>query len=177
MQENKNNELANRNVFYLKEPKFNKRATFVTGLIIVLISIMNPMFFLVLFLYIIYSIYKNNDYKKEENVLLSKAIESYKSEEYSLSLENSDKVLDINNKNNKALIISALSNFYKGNYPKYIELINNVPKNSIELDLDLQLKLGESYEFLGDIEKAKAVYKNLYKIFPESKYLKGKLGD
>ncbi|MBU5590406.1 tetratricopeptide repeat protein [Clostridium sp. MSJ-4] len=161
--------------FYLKEPTLNKKKHIASLLIILLFSIANPLFFISFIAYLIFLLYKIKQYNSEENTGLSKAISLYKKKKYIESIDYIDKVIEKKPEDIKSNIIKALNHFELGQYEYYIMHIEKVPSKYLSNDLDLQLKLGESYESINQYEEAKIIYKKLYDIFPESSYLKEKI--
>ncbi len=161
--------------FYFKVPKLNKKREIAIVLILILFSVANPFFLAALAAYVIYIFYEIKAMRSEENIILSQAVEEYKKELYEDSLKDINKVIAINEHNHKAIIIRALNNYHLGNYLEFVKDIDSVKDAKIKNDIDIQLKLGECYENIGDMEKAKEVYNDLLNVFPKSQYLNEKL--
>lgn len=162
------------NAFYFEEPKLNKRKS-ISGLImLILFSLINPLLIIGLVIYLFYIIYKMKVYKYKENIEALNAISLYKKESYKESLIHINNALKERPDSSKFNIIKALNHFKLGEYEKYIFYIDKIPYKILKNDLDLQLKLGESYEKTKDYEKARNIYNKLHKMFPKSSYLKEK---
>lgn len=176
--ENKTKELISYgNAFYFEEQKLNKRK-YISGLImLILYSLINPLLIIGVVVYLFYIIYKIKVYKSKESIEVSSSIRLYKRENYKQSLIHINSVIEEFPDNAKFNIIKALNHFKLGEYEKYIIYINKIPYKILKNDLDLQLKLAESYEEMEKYEKAKEMYEQLYKIFPKSSYLKEKISN
>ncbi len=165
------------NAFYFEEPKLNKRKC-ISGLImLILFSLINPLLIIGVVIYLFYIIYKIRVYKSKESVEVSNAISLYKRGSYKESLIHINKAIEEKPNNSKFNIIKALNHFKLGEYEKYVICINKGSYKILKNDLDLQLKLGESYEKIEEYEKAKDMYMQLYEIFPKSSYLKEKINN
>ena len=162
--------------FYLRNPKASMRGKIAIGVMIFIIGI--AMTFM-LFIGIIYCIYLYFDFKKlksEFGILKESAIKEFNNKNFKLCLECSRKGLELNNKDLVFEVLEALSLFNLKNYKDFIEIIERLNKNNkVRTDIDIQLKLGESYEILKENLKAKETYKYLQGIFPKSIYLKEKI--
>lgn len=74
-------------------------------------------------------------------------------------------------------IMEALISYEEENYEGYIEMINAQPQNRVRNELDIQLKLGESYMKTNKFDSALEVYKGLLKFNPKSEYINNRIND
>ena len=74
--------------------------------------------------------------------------------------------------NEQANIIFALVKYSEGEYEEVITYLERVEKEKIKNELDLEMKLADSYLKIKNYEKAGEIYKILLKLQPKSLYLK-----
>lgn len=159
--------------FYLKSPKMNMRAFIVSGIILLIFSIIYPYLFATVPFFFYYLYKKVKYYKSEPSIFLHEAIEKYLSDKFDESLWLLNKVSDLEPDNLKCNILKALIYYKQEHYEKAVEMLEKVPQKIIYNDLDLMLKLADSY--LKNKEKHKAIelYNKILRIYPNSKYIKG----
>lgn len=161
--------------FYLKSPKANKRVIVVIGIMLILLGLVNPFLLITLPFYAYFAVKHFKQIKSKENILLSRAIYFYEKGMFQECSDELSELIDIDSENIKARIILALITYERGEYDKVIEMLNNIPNKILDADLDLQLRLAESYVNLGRKEEAVSLYNKLLKIYPRSSYLKEKI--
>lgn len=161
--------------FYLRKPGEKVKAMFIALLILLVLTIANPIILIVSVPYLIYTIIVFRKSRRKEQKILSRGITHYCSGDIDKAYDEIEEVLKINRNEKKALVIMALLNYSRENYAEYIRLICSVKCKEVDDDLDIQLKLGEAYEKTENIENAKAVYEKLLTKFKSSKYLKEKM--
>lgn len=161
--------------FYLRKGKDKLKALIIALLILLVLTIANPIVLLVSAPYAIYTAYVFRKSRRKDQILLDKGIANYSAGNSDKAYEQIEEVLKINCNEKKAIILMSLLNYSRGKYAEFIKLICSVHDKEVENDLDIQLKLAESYEKTENIDCAKEVYKKLLKQFKNSKYLKEKL--
>lgn len=161
--------------FYLRKPEEKVKAMFIALLILLVLTIANPIILIVSVPYLIYTIVVFRKSRRKEQKILSRGIIHYSSGDIDKAYDEIQEVLKIDRNEEKALIIMALLNYSKENYAEFIRLICSVKCKEVDNDLDIQLKLGEAYEKTENMESAKAVYDKLLRQFKNSKYLKEKV--
>lgn len=159
--------------FYLKSPKNNMRRNIAIALIIVLLSIANPLFLIILVGYLVYLFNKIKYYKSYEGQGLEKAINYFKAEDYTNCKEHCLEILEKQSNYNCSIML-ALCYYYTKDYKLFIRTIEELEGHKKIQDIDVRLKVGEAYEVLGENEKAKLLYEELLKLFPKSKFLQDK---
>lgn len=160
--------------FYLKSPKNNMRRDIATALIIILLSIANPLFLIILVGYLLYLFNKVKYYRSYEGQCLEKAINYFKAEDYIACKKHCLEILEKQSNYNCSIML-ALCYYYTKDYELFIKTMEELEGRKKIQDIDVKLKLGKAYEELGEGKKAKELYEELLKLFPKSKFLQDKL--
>lgn len=168
----KTNENNNSRPFYLKAPKSAMKTLLFTGLILFVIGISAPVLFLFTPFYLVYAFIKIKNFRSKQNELLSSVIYYYLNGDFEKCASDLKAYRELEPSNAKGKIIGALLEHMNENYEGFVKLMGEVPKSIINNDLDLQLKLGESYEKIEQYEKAEEIYKRLLWIFPKSDFIR-----
>lgn len=158
--------------FYLKKPKDSIRTIIVAGLMLIVMCFVSPYLLIAVPFYIAWAVLKLKKYKSEANILLGNAINFYESERYDECLRELSKVLELEAKNEKARIISALIKYEREEYEEVIHLLNDIRPAVINNDVDLQIKLADCYIKLGKNQNAKGLYEKLSKVTGKSDFIK-----
>lgn len=158
--------------FYLKSPKMNVRVYVVSGIMLLILSIVYPYLFAAVPFYFYYIYKKIKYYKSEPSMLLHEAIDKYLLDELDDSLNLLNRLSDIEPDNIKCNTLRALIYYSQEYYEKAAEMLEKVPRKIIGNDLDLMLKLADSYLKIQEKDKAVNVYTSILKIYPNSEFIK-----
>lgn len=160
--------------FYLKSDIKSMRTIIASGIILVLLGFASLTLLALVPFYLIYlwKVIKTN--KGERGLKFEEVLKLYNEEKYKECIEKSRELLSKFPDHEKTLVIRSLCEFNLQNYKVFVEGINNLNSKKLAHDVDIKLKLGESYEKLGNKDKALEIYKELRRIFPKSEFLKKK---
>lgn len=159
---------------YLKKKKKPLRILISIGLILLMFCIMNPFLLISVPVYLVYVIKAVKNNKNSDNILIDKAIDAYYSQDFKQSLEYCEKIITKQEEEQVRLLI-ALNLFMLGKKKEFAEIILSLKNNEVNADADIQIKLGEALEEVGELKQAEEVYRKLISIFPKSKYLNEKV--
>ena len=163
----------NRNKpFYLKASKSNGKSLIIAGIFLVVLALANPFLLIAAAIVLVWGYIVLKKGRSELNVFLDEAIELYTRKEETKSLVKLENVLRIEKDNAKALIISALIKYNQKEYAETIEFLRSIPKELVKGDLDIQLKLADSYLKTKDYKNAEIFYKDILKLQPKSEFIK-----
>lgn len=158
--------------FYLKSPKMNVRVYVVSGIMLLILAIVYPYLFAAVPFYFYYIYKKIKYYKSEPSILLHEAIDKYLLDELDDSLNLLNRLSDMEPDNVKCNTLRALIYYSQEYYEKAAEMLEKVPHKIIGNDLDLMLKLADSYLKIQEKDKAVKVYTNILKVYPNSEFIK-----
>lgn len=158
--------------FYLKSPKMNIRVFVVSGVMLLILAIVYPYLFVAVPFYFYYIYKKIKYYKSEPSMLLHEAIDKYLLDELDDSLNLLNKLSDLEPDNIKCNTLRALIYYSQEYYEKAAEMLEKVPEKMIKNDLDLMLKLADSYLKSQKIDKAVKVYEDILRIYPNSEFIR-----
>ena len=159
--------------FYLQSEKNNLKVKITIGLILLVLALITPPLFLILIIYMVYIAFEIKKNKSEEVMKFEDILRLYSIESYDQCIAECN---DYNYKDNlKVHIIKALCLYENKNYQEFINIINQINGNKLNEDIDILLKLAQSYEYTGQTDEAKTIYKKLLKYQPNSKFLKDKI--
>ncbi|GKX65100.1 tetratricopeptide repeat protein [Inconstantimicrobium mannanitabidum] len=159
---------------YLKKKNKPLRILISIGLMYLMFCIMNPFLLIISPIYIWYVVKAIKNNKDSENILIDEAIDLYYSKKFEQSLECCNS-LDERKDEEQVRLLKALNFFMLGDKKEFAEIILSINNKDLEADADIQIKLGEALEELGELDKANKVYKRLVEVFPKSKYLQEKV--
>jgi tetratricopeptide (TPR) repeat protein len=160
--------------FYLQSEKSNLRTKITIGVILLVLALTTPPLFIILIAYAVYIVLQIKKNKSEEVNKFEEILQLYFNKDYRQCL---DRCEEYNYKDNlKIHIIKALCLYESEDYQGYIHLISNLSDKRIDEDIDVVLKLAQSYEYTEQSDKAKEAYGRLLKYHPNSKFLKDKIG-
>jgi tetratricopeptide (TPR) repeat protein len=159
--------------FYLQSEKSNLRTKITIGAILLVLAFTTPPLFIILIAYAIYIVLQIKKNKSEEVKKVEEILHLYSDKDYRKCL---DKCEEYNYKDNlKIHIIKALCLYEREDYQGYVSIITDLSDKRIDQDIDIVLKLAQSYEYTEQSDKAKETYEKLLKYYPNSKFLKDKL--
>jgi len=163
----------NRNKpFYLQGDRNSGKSLIIAGIFLVVLALINPFFLVAAVILIGYGFVVLKKGRSQLSVLLDEAIELYGKNQGTQCLVKLDKVIQLDKDNVKAFIISALIKYKEGEYDETIKLLSSIPKAVVIGDLDIQLKLADSYLKTNDYTNAKNLYKEILKLQPKSEFIK-----
>lgn len=158
--------------FYLKSPKMNIRAFVVSGIMLLVMAIVYPYLFVAVPVYFYYLYKKVKYYKSEPSMILHEAIDKYSLDKLDESLILLNKLSELEPDNLKCNVIKSLIYYSQEYYEKTIEMLEKVPQKIINNDLDLMLKLADSYLKSNEKDKAIEVYNTILRVYPNSKFIR-----
>ncbi|MBK1811368.1 tetratricopeptide repeat protein [Clostridium sp. YIM B02505] len=159
--------------FYLQSEKNNLKVKITIGLILMVVALITPPLFLIVIIYMVYIAFEVKKNKSEEVVKFEEILRLYYIQSYDQCIVECN---DYNYKDNlKVHIIKALCLYENKNYQEFINIINQINGIKLNEDIDILLKLAESYEHTGQTNDAKIIYKKLLKYQPKSQFLKDKI--
>lgn len=159
---------------YLKKKNKPLRILISIGLMYLMFCIMNPFILIISPIYIWYVVKAIKNNRDSENILIDEAIDLYYSKKFEQSLECCNS-LNARKDEEQVKLLKALNFFMLGDKKEFAEIILSINNKDLEADADIQIKLGEALEELGELDKANKVYKRLVEVFPKSKYLQDKV--
>lgn len=159
---------------YLKKQNKPLRILISIGLMYLMFCIMNPFLLIISPIYIWYVVKAIKNNKDSENILIDEAIDLYYSKKFEQSLQCCNS-LNARKDEEQVKLLKALNFFMLGDKKEFAEIILSINNKDLEADADIQIKLGEALEELGELDKANKVYKRLVEVFPKSKYLQEKV--
>lgn len=159
---------------YLKKKNKPLRILISIGLMYLMFCIMNPFLLIISPIYIWYVVKAIKNNRDSENILIDEAIDLYYSKKFEQSLECCNS-LNARKYEEQVRLLKALNFFMIGDKKEFAEIILSINNKDLEADADIQIKLGEALEELGELDKANKVYKRLVEVFPKSKYLQDKV--
>ena len=157
--------------FYLKAYGNSGKGLIAAGVLLGVLSVANPFLLIPVALLIGMGINNIMKGKSELNILIDSAIAFYENKDYVECEFKANRILELDKDNIKANILLALVSYEQEEYEDVVRLLNLLPKEKIKNELDLELKLGNSYLQLGEYKKAEEVFENLIKFEPRSEYL------
>lgn len=159
--------------FYLQSEKNNLKVKITIGLILLVLALITPALFLVVIIYMVYIAFEVKKNKSEEVIKFEEILRLYSIESYDQCIVECN---DYTYKDNsKVHIIKALCLYENKNYQEFINIIKRIDGSKLNEDIDILLKLAQSYEHTGQIDEAKITYKKLLKYQPNSQFLKDKI--
>ncbi|GFZ31177.1 hypothetical protein CSC2_17030 [Clostridium zeae] len=159
--------------FYLQSEKNNLKVKITIGLILLVLALITPPLFLIVIIYMVYIAFQIKKNKSEEVMKFEEILKLYSIESYNQCIIECN---DYNYKDNlKVHIIKALCLYENKNYQEFINIIKQINGNKLNDDIDILLKLAQSYEYTGQTAEAKMTYKKLLKYQPNSQFLKDKI--
>lgn len=159
--------------FYLQSEKNNLKVKVTIGLILLVLALITPPLFLIVILYMVYIASEVKKNKSEEVMKFEEILRLYSIESYDQCIIECN---DYNYKDNlKVHIIKALCLYENKNYQEFINIIKQIDGSKLNEDIDILLKLAQSYEYTGQIDEARIIYKKLLKYQPNSQFLKDKI--
>lgn len=167
----KNMEHESNRPSYLKKYKSGSRSFFVSGIILLLLGLLNPIILILAAVFFILGIIKIRQSKNNINLALDKGIEFYEKKDFENSKIELKKALQFDKKNTKAIIVLALANYETKCYKESIQLLESIPADKISQELDISIKLVEAYLIEKQYEKAEKILIRLQKIQPKSEYI------
>ncbi|GFP77284.1 tetratricopeptide repeat protein [Clostridium fungisolvens] len=159
--------------FYLQSEKNNLRVKITIGLILLVLALITPPLFLIVIIYMVYIAYQIKKNKSEQVIKFEEILRLYSSESYDQCIVECNHYYY--NDNLKVHIIKALCLYENKNYQEFINIIKQIDGSKLNEDIDIFLKLAQSYEYTGQIDEAKIIYKKLLKYQTNSKFLKDKI--
>ena len=161
----------------MEVPGGSARTYIIFGLMLIVIGIAIPYILFIAPFFLWYGIRqykraKDGDLKSFEN-----AVRLYEHKDIVRSREELKRVPDRGELKVRKDIIEALIRYEEENYEGYIEIINTLQRNRVKNELDIQLKLGESFIKINNFDSALKVYRELLKFNPKSEYINGKINE
>ncbi len=157
--------------FYLRGYGNSGKGLIAAGVLLAVLSVANPFLLIPVVLLIGMGINNIIKGKSELNLLIDSAIALYESKAYEECEFKANRILELDKDNIKASILLALVCYEQEEYEEVVRLLSLLPEDKIKNELDLELKLGNSYLQLNEYKKAEEIFENLIKIQPRSEYL------
>jgi tetratricopeptide (TPR) repeat protein len=163
--------------FYLELPGNNGRSFITLGLMVGVLGAAVPYFLIIVPFLIGYGILQIKRSKSVNYRSFESAIRYYETGNIQKSREVLDTVKDDVKLQIRITILRALINYEEKDYNSYVEIIKTLPEKKTKLELDLQLKLGESLMRVKDYEEALKVYTYILKFNSKSSYINNKINE
>lgn len=155
--------------FYFRLPGRMGRAYIVSAMMIGVVGIIVPFLMIPVPFLLWYGIKQVKIYRSQENKILKQAIQNYISNKTDESYNFLMKLNDKSTVQFKALM--GLICYRRKEYNKFVKYINELPKNKVKTDIDIKLKLADSYMQIKEYDKACIIYEGLLKFNKKSPFL------
>lgn len=163
--------------FYLELPGNNGKSFIIFGLMVGVIGAAVPYFLIAVPFLIGYGVFQIKRAKSDSYKNFVSAVRYYEINDIAKSKETLEKVKDDEKLHIRIRILQALIKYEERDYNSYIDIINGLPEKKTKLELDLQLKLGESFMNIKNYKEALKVYKHLLKFNSKSSYINNRINE
>lgn len=157
--------------FYFRLPGRMGRAYIVSAMMIGVIGIIVPFLMIPVPFLLWYGIKQVKIYKSEQNKILKQAIQNYMNNKID---ESCNLLMKLNDKSTMQFKgIMGLICYKRKEYEKFIKYAKELPQRKVKTDLDIELKLADSYMQTKKYDKACSIYEGLLKFNKRSAFLLG----
>jgi hypothetical protein len=163
--------------FYLELPGNNGKSFIIFGLMVGVMGAAVPYFLIAVPFLIGYGVLQIKRSKSDNYKSFISAVRYYENGDMPKSKQMLDAVKNDENLQMRIKILQALISYEEGDYNSYIDIIKGLPEKKTKLELDLQLKLGDSFIRIENYEQALRVYRYLLKFNSKSSYVNNKINE